>query len=199
MVTPEDLGQRGHPRARGSSGTRQLGQHGSTAARQHGSTAARQHGSTAARQHGSTADLSATPVSALLPARPTRPARPARPPRSRPCLATGPRLGLLGHPRSRPCLATGPPRPARPRGHPWPPVEQPDTPQRLRAPLPTPATRPGTNSPRAGLNGRQRTTQRPDGMHVEMAPMGGVRPTGPPLPNNGDKQWPTQQCNNGTQ
>jgi len=36
MVTPEDLGQRGHPRARGSSGTRQ---HGSTAARQHGSTA----------------------------------------------------------------------------------------------------------------------------------------------------------------
>jgi hypothetical protein len=163
MVTPEDLGQRGHPRARGSSGTRQLGQHGSTAA----------------RQHGSTADLSATPVSALLPARPTRPARPARPPRSRPCLATGPRLGLLGHPRSRPCLATGPPRPARPRGHPWPPVEQPDTPQRLRASLPTP--RPGpAQSPRAAPNGRQRTTQRHNGAHTEV-PERGSAPAGWPV------------------
>ncbi len=136
MVTPEDLGQRGHPRARGSSGStaaraaRQLGQHG------------RPFGHPGLGPVASSASSTSSATPGPGPAWPRD------------------RLGLLGHGGTRGTRRA------------------PDTPQRLRASLPTP--RPGpAQSPRAAPNGRQRTTQRPNGAHTEV-PERGSAPAGCP-------------------
>jgi len=63
----------------------------------------------------------------------------------------------------------------------------------------------GTNKPLAcgvtGVTGQQpKSTPLGDSPRVcAPAPPSPAESTGPPLPNNGDKQWPTQQYNNGTQ